>query len=284
MTLLKLENIRIDGDTQSRDSISEQTVKDYTEHLLEGGEFPDVEVFFDGLDHWLVDGFHRYFAHKRANRDAINVKIHNGTIRDAELYSLGVNDDHGLRRTIADKRKSVNKALNDVEWQEYSDRELAKICKVSPTLVAKMRKVLTSARPTKKKVTKNGKKTTMETKNIGKKKEETSSAKEETTKEKEIEETLEEEYDPKEDEINELSIVNQRLHEENVELKDIKMILDGDQKIIEETIKGLRNELKAKEAELRAVKNSRDQFQNKNAELIKEVEMLRKKNKKLESK
>jgi septal ring factor EnvC (AmiA/AmiB activator) len=42
----------------------------------------------------------------------------------------------------------------------------------------------------------------------------------------------------------------------------------------------LRNQIKGLEAELKAVKNSRDQFQNKNLELIKQVKYLENKIKK----
>jgi peptidoglycan hydrolase CwlO-like protein len=50
--------------------------------------------------------------------------------------------------------------------------------------------------------------------------------------------------------------------------------------VVLDEITGLRNKVNALEAELRAVKNSRDQFQNKNLELIKQVKYLENKIKK----
>ena len=89
------------------------------------------------------------------------------------------------------------------------------------------------------------------------------------------------EYDPKEDQINELSVTNKQLSEENTKLKDLDLVVSKEQAVVLDEITGLRNQVKALEAELRAVKNSRDQFQNKNLELIKQVKYLENKIKKL---
>ena len=89
-------------------------------------------------------------------------------------------------------------------------------------------------------------------------------------------------YNPMEDQLQELSNVNQELYEENVVYKDKEMVLSNDgEKILQEMLR-LRKQLRITEAELKIVKNSRDQFQNKNAELIKEVNHWRNKCKKLE--
>jgi chromosome segregation ATPase len=93
--------------------------------------------------------------------------------------------------------------------------------------------------------------------------------------------TLPVEYDPKEDQINELSVTNKQLSEENTKLKDLDLVVSKEQAVVLDEITGLRNQVKALEAELRAVKNSRDQFQNKNLELIKQVKYLENKIKKL---
>jgi non-homologous end joining protein Ku len=85
-----------------------------------------------------------------------------------------------------------------------------------------------------------------------------------------------EEYDPKDDQIAELSFSNEELRFENEVFKSKEVILSGDQAKIDEEITRLRNQVKALEAELRAVKNSRDQFQAKNAELINQVNYYKK--------
>ena len=60
--------------------------------------------------------------------ETINATIHQGTQRDVILFSLGANADHGIRRNNNDKNRAVKTMLRDNEWQNWSDREIAKIC------------------------------------------------------------------------------------------------------------------------------------------------------------
>lgn len=140
MKVLNLQAIRIDGGTQSREQINQECVSDYTELVKEGVEFPPVRVFFDGTDYYLADGFHRYFAHMNAGKASITAEVFNGTLRDAILSSLGANANHGLRPTNKDKRKAVQTMLDDFEWSDFSDREIARACHVSHVFVATIRR------------------------------------------------------------------------------------------------------------------------------------------------
>jgi hypothetical protein len=137
--LLKLAQIRIDGGTQPRCEINQDVVNDYAEAIQDGKTLPPVVVFNDGASYWLADGFHRYFGATKAERDAIHAKVETGTLRDAILYSVGVNAEHGLRRTNADKRKAVMTLLKDEEWSGWSDRVIAERCQVSQPFVSKIR-------------------------------------------------------------------------------------------------------------------------------------------------
>ena len=110
---LQLTQIRIDGGTQSRVEINNDVVSEYAEALKNGASFPQLIVFFDGVDYWLVDGFHRYHAHKLACIDSADCAVHDGSLREAQLFSVGVNDTHGLRRSNGDKKKSIELLLND---------------------------------------------------------------------------------------------------------------------------------------------------------------------------
>lgn len=259
---MKINDIVIDAKTQMRE-ISEDVVIDYTEKLLDGVKLPPIEVFTDGKTTWLVDGFQRLLAHQRAKLTDIEVTVHKGTLRDAQFYALGVNDKHGKPRTVEDKRNAVMIALEDMEWGQLSNREIAEACKVSHTFVANIKKSL--EKPAKKIPKKTQKKP------------ETPAVKGSEA----VVATLPPEYDPKEDQINELSVTNQQLAEENAKLKDLDLVVSEEQAVVLDEITGLRNKVKALEAELRAVKNSRDQFQNKNLELIKQVKYLENKIKKL---
>lgn len=171
---MRLEDIRIDGGTQPRKTINENVVQEYAEEMDDGAIFPPVDVFFDGVDHWLADGFHRYHAHRRLLHNDIVAEIHKGTRRDAVLYSAGANADHGMRRTNTDKRRSVTALLEDGEWSQWSDREIARRCRVSNRMVGNVRsEVITvndsqldsSPRTYK---DKHGNTSTMDTANIGK--------------------------------------------------------------------------------------------------------------------
>jgi hypothetical protein len=281
---VSIDSIRIDGGTQTRELINETAVAQYTEDLLNGCIFPPIEIFDDGVNKWLVDGFHRLFAHKRADYKQIEVNVHQGTLRDAQFYALGVNDKHGLQRTNADKRKAVMIALDDLEWQDLSDIKLGKICNVSPTFVAKCKKEAKIERPVEKTyTTKHGTEAKMDTSKIGKPKTETTVA---TAKPK-VEPAPVTELAPLEkytedNQLDELSHVNAELHAENLKLHDKMTVLSGDQEIINAQFETLRSQITGLEAELKAVKNSRDQFQAKNADLIKQVNYWRKRAEKAE--
>jgi len=170
---LRLDQIRIDGGTQPRVAIDEDVVADYADLYRSGMDLPPVTVFHDGATHWLADGFHRYWANKRINCKHIFADVRQGTQRDAVLYSVGANASHGLRRTNADKRKAVLTMLEDKEWSQWSDREIAKRCGVSDKTVGAARKNHTAEIPQydqgRRTFThpKTGKPTTMNTPNIG---------------------------------------------------------------------------------------------------------------------
>ncbi len=132
---LEIEDIRIDGGTQSRVEINTEVVSEYAELLKSGIELPPVTVFCDGFSYWLADGFHRYWAHNWINNCQITAEVHQGSRRDAILYSVGANARHGLRRTNADKRKAVGTLLKDAEWSNWSSREIARRCGVSNGMV-----------------------------------------------------------------------------------------------------------------------------------------------------
>jgi uncharacterized ParB-like nuclease family protein len=127
---LLVDSIRIDGETQSRARISDETVAEYAEAMKAppgprpgpaqsassrlredataghaGQAWPPVTVFFDGTEYWLADGFHRLLAARRAGRKHIAADVKQGSREDAAWAACAANQTHGLRRTNADKRK-----------------------------------------------------------------------------------------------------------------------------------------------------------------------------------
>lgn len=139
MKKIKLDELRIDGGTQSRVVIDQPTVYNYLEHMKEGDEFPKMFAFFDGATYWLVDGFHRYHAYKLLGIKEIEIAYKPGTLEEAQIYSYGVNATHGKPRTHEDKRKAVEGALAHPSLINKSDREIAKICHVSAPFVGSVR-------------------------------------------------------------------------------------------------------------------------------------------------
>ena len=139
---LPCSQIRKDGGTQIRVIQNQLVIDDYAEKMIAGAVFPPVVVFFDGLEYWLADGFHRVNAAIQAGIEHINVDVKEGDKRDALLYAVGANSSHGLRRTNEDKRNAVLLLLNDPEWREWSNVEIAKACAVSHTFVNNLRSSL----------------------------------------------------------------------------------------------------------------------------------------------
>lgn len=143
MEKIAIDKIRRDGGTQIRVALDENTLKDYGDSMLDGANFPPVEIFYDGADYWLGDGFHRVVASEMAGFKDIFANVRPGTRRDAILHGVGANSQHGLRRTNADKRRAVRVLLADPEWARWSDREIARRAAVSTPTVSVLRENLT---------------------------------------------------------------------------------------------------------------------------------------------
>lgn len=144
--LLHVANIRTDGGAQMRAELHAATVAEYAAEMSDGwGDFPPVVACYDGAAYWLVDGYHRLAAFRRARPDDAHIpaSILAGDRRAAILHAAGANAQHGLRRSDADKRRAVETLLADDEWGKWSDREIARRCLVSPTFVATVRKSVT---------------------------------------------------------------------------------------------------------------------------------------------
>lgn len=172
MTQIETKHIRTDGGTQARAGLNNEKVNEYKELLREsGGEWPfkdPIVVFYDGTDYWLADGFHRFHACWTGGRYTVEADVRQGTRREAQLHAVGANADHGLPRTADDKRRAVTLLLEDAEWGRWSDREIARQCRVSPTFVGNLRKELGTVHVDSERVyTRNGEERVMDTANIG---------------------------------------------------------------------------------------------------------------------
>jgi len=248
--VINLQAIRIDGGTQAREQINQECVSEYAELVKEGVAFPPVRVFFDGTDYYLADGFHRYFAHQNAGKASIAADVVNGTLRDAILDSLGANANHGLRPTNADKRKAVQTMLDDFEWSDFSDREIARACNVSHVFVATVRRPKDPA-------------AVKATKPIG-----NVSNPVETPK-------VEAENTEREEAVQQLVAENERLNDRlAVEAMDAS---EEEKLLAKETIDDLREEVRVLRIENESLKISRDTYQAENASMKKQIASLQRK-------
>ncbi|MDX9741987.1 MAG: ParB/RepB/Spo0J family partition protein [Gammaproteobacteria bacterium] len=139
---IAVDKLWIDSSMQPRVAIDMEVVSEYAEAMVAGAEFTPVVAFLDGGRYYLADGFHRVLAAREAKVEKIAMDLHDGTIRDAVLYSVQANAEHGLRRTSADKRRAVERLLRDAVWAKWSDSEIAKRCRVSRSFAQNVRSSL----------------------------------------------------------------------------------------------------------------------------------------------
>lgn len=139
---LPIESITLDPDLQPRVVLDQGTVIRYVEALKRGDSFPAVVVFHEGTTYRLADGFHRVTAAKNAGMTEIEADVRSGSKKEALLYSVSANEEHGLPRSHADKRKAIMSLLADPDLGQYSDREIGRICRVDHKTVSKYRREL----------------------------------------------------------------------------------------------------------------------------------------------
>ena len=267
---IKLEKINVDGDLQVRDKIIEDAVREYAEVIREGGKMPPVTVFFDGKNYHLADGWHRFFAHKQAAFPEIEAEVHDGSRRDAILFAVSANDKHGLRRTNADKRRAVLVLLEDFEWSEWNNTKIAEVCGVSATFVDKIRKEMNTPSPTIRKVTRGGVEYEMDTSKMGRVFGPADRMSAEITP-----------VDEKEQKIEEMATEFKAIAEENEELKAKLAVKamdasEEEKQSAQELIDELRATIKSQVAQIKGLTASRDAYQLKNAELLKQVNYWKK--------
>jgi alkylated DNA repair dioxygenase AlkB len=147
ITLLDLDLIRCDEDIQTRE-VQEGEALDLLRELYfeDPDALPPVVVFLDeeGV-YWVADGHRRLKAARDAlsiaGPRAIRAEVHRGSKRDAILYAAGANK-HGVSLSSAEKRRVVERLLNDPEWRQWSDRKIARHTGTSNAFVSNVHKQL----------------------------------------------------------------------------------------------------------------------------------------------
>jgi hypothetical protein len=263
---LELKQIRLDGGTQVRASIKEEAVMRYATDLEGGAVFPPMRVFYDGTDYWLSDGFHRYHAALRIGIQSFLCEVDIGTPRDALFYGSTANNLHGQPMDNADKRKITMIFVEDFEWGQWSNSEIARQLHVSPPFVAKMRGE--SAPAVRKYITPKG--------NVAEKR--TPEKKDKPAKPAKEAPLIEAPkpadppaVDHRQEMVDELIAQNETLTD-RLAVKVMDATAE-EKKAAEDLIKQLREEIRILKLEMNAVKSSRDKFQLENAQLKRQISM-----------
>jgi len=284
--MIELAKIRIDGSTQPRVELNQDTVAEYAEAYRAGEKLPPVKLFFDGSDYWLADGFHRYFAAKTAGKKSIQEDITPGSKRDAVLFSLSANSKHGLKRSNADKRKAVKTLLDDAEWSKWSNEKIAATCAVSPHTVADIKRAHSANAESEcishsanaelepdavTYTTKHGTTATMKTAKIGKPKSKAKIADEAPAPNPEQQEPDQPEYTPLDEALDTIAGLQDQLA-----LANSGDLSDEDKNQASDLISRLREEVRILTLKLKAMTAARDGFMTQVAELKKQCAMQRK--------
>ena len=153
---VSLASIVIDERFQTRAAMDQGVIEDYIDAIRVKGRwpFPPIKI----VSQFLVDGFHRVTAAKRVVADPgttaelrkslqsvpcerVTVDPSIDNIADLALqHALAANHTHGLRRSPADKWRSVELAVE--QWSNESDRQIAKLTGTTHPFVAKVRREL----------------------------------------------------------------------------------------------------------------------------------------------
>lgn len=120
--------------------LDQETVDAYAERYAAGAPMPAIVAFRHADTYLIGDGHHRAAGAIKAKQKTILAHVRDGTPIDAMLYAAGCNDDHGLRRTNADKRMIVTRLLGLDQFKRKSDRHLSTIAHVSANFIGNIRK------------------------------------------------------------------------------------------------------------------------------------------------
>lgn len=135
---IPIADIATQGGTQTRAELNKATIVEYRELYADGVTMPPPIVYFDGETYWLSDGFHRVAAVDSLKYGGMACEVRKGGVLEAFTNGLSSNL-HGLPRTNHDKRFAIGRCFKMQTIREKSDREIARICCVSHTLVADVR-------------------------------------------------------------------------------------------------------------------------------------------------
>jgi len=268
--------IRLDGGTQVRTELNLDKVKEYAELMKHGTVFPPIVVYHDGTDYWLSSGFHRFFAQKMLDNTAIDCDVRQGTLEDARLFARKDNN-HGIPLTKAELKANAMWFFTHPVYGKWSATQIAAEMQHPYSTIARWRNEM-DQKPEQVTTIRHGKEVTVKNKQTIKKEnpvKEKSSVEKTTFSHENVE-------DLEEDKFKELTHTIEDLDRQLTAAKDVIAskrwdATEFEQEDLLDTVQQLREEIKIKDMEIATLKDSRDMFQKRNAELIRQVNSLKKK-------
>lgn len=136
--ILELDQVIVDNDLNPRQgALDQDVVLDYSAHVddLPAMTAYDVQGFY-----FLVGGFHRYAAHRLAQRSTGRFVVHQGSREEAKEYADLDNLKHGLRLSRSERREVIRRQLK--RHPEWSDNRLSSACYTTDKTVRVIREEL----------------------------------------------------------------------------------------------------------------------------------------------
>lgn len=135
---LKLDDVIVDNDLNPREgALDQDVVLDYSAHV---DELPPMTAFDVQGFYFLVGGFHRYAAHRLAQRAEGRFIVHQGSREEAKEFADLDNLRNGLRLNRAERRRVIERQLK--RHPEWADARLALACCTTDKTVRSVREAL----------------------------------------------------------------------------------------------------------------------------------------------
>lgn len=137
---LKLDDFKLSPKLQARvGGTNSGHVDDLAKVLLNGGKLPRIQIRqVDGVN-YIVDGYHTFEAHVKANKKTALANIIKGTWADAVEDACGANvhANAPLKRTHGDKQRAIKMILE--LYPNWTDKRIADLVQVDRKTVAATR-------------------------------------------------------------------------------------------------------------------------------------------------
>lgn len=139
---MPFEALVIDAEVQPRvDGLHKPTVADYRERYKDNDTFEPLVAYGTKKRAWLSEGFHRAEVYRLEKVETVEVELRDGTREDAIVNADSSNARHGLKRTAADKRRSIERVVR--MRPQWSDRKVGDHCVVDHKTVGTVRREMT---------------------------------------------------------------------------------------------------------------------------------------------